>query len=104
MKIKNFTGSLILAAIAVVGLSLTLSSTAGTCSGTWYDYYATPAKIEIVGSKVVCPGQPDQIDTAADGSYTETPWFDTYSVSCPCNGGGGGGGGNGEDGEDPGFP
>ncbi|MCH9651245.1 MAG: hypothetical protein K0U98_23675 [Deltaproteobacteria bacterium] len=85
-------GALVLAgsaAFAPVGFS-------DTCYGTWYDYYETSDCEVLVGSKVSCPGFPDQVDAAEDGSFIETPFFVSGTAICPC---GGGGSGDGEDGE-----
>ena len=89
---------LLLAALTLVliGSLAVLSTTAGTCYGTYYEYYDGPNHDEIVGAKVVCPGYPDQIDYDENGHYVETPWYITETVICPCPGGFGGGG----DGED----
>jgi hypothetical protein len=100
---KKVTFLLMLGALLLVaGLAMVPAMQASTCYGVLYEYYETSAMQEIVGAKVSCPGYPDQIDTAADGSYTETPYYTTQTVVCPCpsGGGGGGGGGGGEDTED----
>lgn len=84
------------ACLALLGFGLVLSLPAdvsAACYGTRFDYYETSACINIVGTKVSCPGYPDQYDTAADGSYTTTPWYTTQAVSCPCPPSGGTNGG-----------
>ena len=84
-------------AVLVVGVLLTsTAASATTCTGTWFDYFDSPMFQEIVGSKVVCPGFPDQIDTDANGNYTETAWFTAQTVVCPCPGSGGGNNGGGD--------
>ena len=101
---KKTIQALLLSALVLTCSALMVPTVqASTCYGVWYDYFETSALVEIVGSKVSCPGYPDQIDTAADGSYTETPFFTTQTVVCPCpsGGGGGGGGGGGEDEDAP---
>jgi hypothetical protein len=104
MTISKKTSKALLLGALVLACSALIVPTvqATTCYGVWYDYFETAALVEIVGTKVSCPGYPDQIDTAADGTYTETPYFTTETVVCPCpSGSGGGGGGGGEDEEAP---
>ena len=93
---KTLTPStkLLLAALtlALIGsLAVLSAATARTCYGTYYEYYDGPNHNEIVGAKVACPGYPDQIDYDENGNHTETPWYITETVVCPCGGGGGGG-------------
>ena len=99
---KKISPALMLGALLLAGgLMMAPTTQASTCYGLWYEYYETSALLEIVGAKVSCPGFPDQIDTAADGSYTVTPFFTTVVVVCPCSSGGGGGGGGEEDEDAP---
>lgn len=100
-SLSSRIGSLVLLALLLVAMAA--PAAAGTCYGTYYEYYDSPAMNEIVGAKVSCPGYPDQHDTDVNGNYVETPWFLTETVVCPCpSGGGGGGTGGGEDTEDDG--
>ncbi|MEM7480502.1 MAG: hypothetical protein AAF481_04970 [Acidobacteriota bacterium] len=73
-----------------------VDSSASSCTGTLYTYYETSACQVIVGSKVSCPGFPDEWDEDPDGNRNQTPYFTTQTVTCPCSGGGGGGGGGGD--------
>lgn len=88
-------------AFAVLGVTMAITTSAeATCYGSRYDYFETPACINIVGTKVSCPGYPDQYDTAPDGTYTVTPWYTVSQVTCPCPSGTGGNNGGAEDEED----
>lgn len=100
MTTRRKKGFILTAGALAVLYSLVLApvASAGTCYGTWTDYFETSACISIVGTKVSCPGYPDQFDTGPDGTFTQTPYSITESVVCPCppSGGGGGGGPRGE--------
>jgi hypothetical protein len=88
----------LITALAVFAVTIAVSTSAeATCYGSRYDYFETPACINIVGTKVSCPGYPDQYDTGPDGSYTVTPWYTVQQVTCPCPTGGGGSNGGAED-------
>ncbi len=98
---KRFISRFLLSAMVLVAALFLASAAPAACTGTWTDYYDSSAFLEIVGTKVSCPGFPDQIDTDPDGNYTETSFFIAEEIDCPCGGGGGGGGGGdqGEQGE-----
>ncbi|MCB1056669.1 MAG: hypothetical protein KDD11_14300 [Acidobacteria bacterium] len=85
-------------ALAALGIALSLPTGAdATCYGLRYDYYESSAMQTIVGSKVSCPGYPDQYDEDVNGNYTVTPWYTVEQTICPCPSGGGGGNGGGND-------
>lgn len=93
------------AALAALTLALSLPTGAdATCYGLRYDYYDSPALQTIVGSKISCPGYPDQYDEDVNGTYTVTPWYTVDQVVCPCPSGGGGGGGGGGNDQDEDAP
>jgi hypothetical protein len=100
MRDRKKVASLLMlgALLLVAGIAMVPPAQASTCYGVLYEYYATSAMQEIVGAKVSCPGYPDQID--CEGSHTETAFFTTETVVCPCPSGGGGGTGGGETTED----
>lgn len=93
-RIHQKAGGLLLAGLLAVGVSLTQPANAlATCFGTRYDYFSSPSFQEQVGSKISCPGHPDQYDLDIYGNANVTPWYTSYPVTCPCPGSGGGGGG-----------
>lgn len=92
------SASLVAAAIALTGPS----AASATCYGYRYDYYSDPSLTDIVGSKISCPGFPDQHDEDANGNYVVTPWYTTEMIVCPCGSGGGGGTGGGNPNDEPG--
>ncbi len=90
----------LVAAVLAAGLVSASSASASTCTGTLYTYYETAACQQIVSSKVVCPGFPDQTDTDSNGNFIQTPYFLTQVAVCPCPGSNGGGSGGGDTDED----
>ncbi len=66
---------------------------ADTCYGTLFEYFESPALEVHTGAKVVCSGFPNQYDSGDNGGYSETPWYTTTTVVCPCSGSSGGSGG-----------
>ncbi|MEM9555297.1 MAG: hypothetical protein AAGC60_13660 [Acidobacteriota bacterium] len=89
---------LAMAAILALGLSFAPISSAG-CLGPMYIYYETSALQTETGAKLVCPTG-TYYDSGPDGTFQETPFFEVYTVSCPCSGGGTGGGDPTDAGED----
>jgi hypothetical protein len=77
------------AGLLTLGVSLTRPADVwASCYGTRYDYSSTSALLDIVGSKIKCPGRPDVYDMDENGQYVVTPWYTAYQVDCPCGGGG----------------
>jgi hypothetical protein len=97
-RIHRKLAGLSLAGLLALGVSLTRPADVwASCYGLRYDYSSTSALLDIVGSKISCPGYPDQHDMDANGQYVVTPWYTTQPIVCPCPTGGGGGGSLGAD-------
>ena len=89
----------LLLTLSVVALMLGVflaPASAGTCYGTLFEYFESPALQVHTGAKVVCAGFPNQYDSGDNGGYSETPWYTTTTVVCPCSGSSGGGSGGGD--------
>ncbi|MEM9291083.1 MAG: hypothetical protein AAGD01_05335 [Acidobacteriota bacterium] len=91
-------GLLAFAACTVFGFMMLVpaDADASPCYGTRYDYFETSAHQVFTGTKVVCPGHPNQYDSGDNGGYAETSHVETTTVFCPCPGSGGGGIGGGD--------
>ncbi|MEM7051104.1 MAG: hypothetical protein AAF604_15650 [Acidobacteriota bacterium] len=88
-RTRLFGWTALVALALLAGGPLAVESGASSCTGVLYDFYATSACVVLVGTKVSCPGFPDEWDVGPDGNQVQTPYFTTQSVTCPCSGGGG---------------